>query len=246
MSINQITGHENVYQRLSQARRNERLTHGLIFSGAEGIGKKSVALHWAQLLLCHTPVSRQDSENGPEVPCGDCGDCKLFRAGNHPDLHMITKQLTKFTKSGRDRQALSLSIDIIREFVIRPAGNTPARNRAAIFIIDDAHEMQLPAQNALLKTLEEPPEQTYLILVTARHDALLPTIRSRCRVDSIFPAAHRTSQDAADQRRNTRNGSRLLGRFFRRLPRPRFGAEPTATLPPQMRNRRTPDCFKTR
>ena len=113
--------------------------------------------------------------------CDKCADCLMVRAGTHPDLHKIDKQSVLYTRKARSSQMLALPIDVIREMVIEPAGVFPSRKRARIFIIEQAESMNIAAQNALLKTLEEPPANTFLILVTSNPELFLPTIRSRCQ-----------------------------------------------------------------
>ena len=142
---------------------------------------------------------------GFEDCCDICEDCHLVEAGTHPDFHVITRPLghllgSKRTQSmslgaeeslnqvkegekanskKRPRPMLELSIDVVRDFVIDQAGIFPFRGRARVFIVDEAEKMSRAAQNALLKTLEEPPAQTYLILLTTKLYYFLPTIRSR-------------------------------------------------------------------
>ena len=189
MALTDITGHDKPIARLTRARRAGRLPHGLIFAGPEGIGKKLTAQHWGKLLLCKSPGSagHADQASWPlglteiDDACGHCAACRLVAAGNHPDLHLITRELIKFTKEGKNRQGIALTIDVVREFLILPAAIAPSQGGAAVFIIDGAEHMLPAAQNALLKTLEEPPGDTYIILVTSRPDRLLPTVRSRCQ-----------------------------------------------------------------
>ena len=121
--------------------------------------------------------------------CDECGDCKLVEAGTHPDLHIIDKELGRHTRKKRNRQLINLPIDVIREFVIEPAGVCPARGRARVFIIEQAESMSTEAQNALLKTLEEPPPSTFLILLSSQPQRFLATIQSRCQSVRFVPLA---------------------------------------------------------
>jgi len=177
MSLLDCFGQERAQERLQKYLQSERVPHGMIFHGPEGVGKHLLARRFAQLLLCE---NRQ--EGGPIDSCGQCHDCKLVKSGTHPDLHLVDKTLIRHAKQGRDRAMISLPIDVIREFVIEPAGIQPSRGRARIFIIDGVEQMNPATQNALLKTLEEPPAQTYLILVTSQPDRLLPTVLSRSQL----------------------------------------------------------------
>jgi DNA polymerase III delta prime subunit len=121
--------------------------------------------------------------------CDQCGDCKLVEAGTHPDLHIIDKDLGRYTRQKRSRQLLNLPIDVIREYVIEPAGSCPSRGRARVFIIEQAESMSTAAQNALLKTLEEPPPSTFLILISSQPQRFLATINSRCQSVRFVPLA---------------------------------------------------------
>ncbi len=137
----------------------------------------------------------QESEEQRAVDaCGKCEDCVLVEAGTHPDLHMIYRQLNKQHPDStiRKQKALVLGVDIIRHFLINPAGMRPSRGRAKVFVVREAERLNESAQNALLKTLEEPFAGNHLILVTSAPDRLLPTIRSRTqriRFVALEPAA---------------------------------------------------------
>jgi hypothetical protein len=107
----------------------------------------------------------------------------VFAAGNHPDFHLIHRGLHKLHPEPKIRRqkGLFLVIDVVRHFLIEPATMKPTQGRRRVFVIRDAERMNDEAQNALLKTLEEPPGTACLILVTSSADRLLPTIRSRCQ-----------------------------------------------------------------
>jgi DNA polymerase-3 subunit delta' len=108
----------------------------------------------------------------------------MLAAGTHPDLHLIFRQLIREhpDAESRKRKGLDLGVDVIRNFVIDRVGLTPNRGRAKVFILRNADEMNIQAQNALLKTLEEPPGPTFLILLASALEELLPTTQSRCQV----------------------------------------------------------------
>ena len=149
---------------LHQALARGRLPHGLLFAGPEGVGKRAVAVRLAQALLC--------ARGGAEA-CGTCAPCGKVDRGTHPDLHFLTPQGTVI-KIGEDYD----EANTVRH-LIRLAAYKSFEGRAKVFIIEDAHQLNLPSANALLKTLEEPPSDAYLILLTSQPQALLPTIRSR-------------------------------------------------------------------
>ena len=192
MSILDCREQSRALAHLQMAQRTGRQAHGMIFHGPEGVGKGLLARRWGQLQLCAAPVAVQRPvDMGPASwptaldemtdSCGKCPDCRLVQGQTHPDLHVVTKDLIRHARQGRERKMISLPIDVIREFVIEPAGKHPNRGRAQMFIIEGTEEMKWAAQNALLKILEEPPERTFLILVTSMVDRLLPTVQSRCQ-----------------------------------------------------------------
>ncbi len=190
MSVIDCQGQERAIIRLERARRSSRVPHSYIFYGPEGVGKSLLARQWAKLLLCEKPVKR-DMSGGPtsgaafesvDDCCDTCRECRLVDAGTHQDYHVITRDLAKYTKKARKSQPLEMPIDVIREFVIDKAGVAPVHGRARIFVIDQAETMNRESQNALLKTLEEPSVNTFLILVTAQLHVMLPTVRSRCQI----------------------------------------------------------------
>jgi len=172
--------------RIQRAFRASRIPHAYLFAGPEGVGKQMFASHLAAVLLCSDPreteTTAADGATGREA-CGECTDCRLMTAGNHPDFHLIHRMLGKMHDDGevRRRKATKLSVEVIRQFVIAKAGLQPSLGRAKVFVIAEAERMSDAAQNALLKTLEEPPDRSYLILLTPSADNLLPTTRSRCQ-----------------------------------------------------------------
>jgi cell division septum initiation protein DivIVA len=143
------------------------------------VGKELTGRALAARLLCEQERLAPDAD-----ACGTCRACQLFARGSHPDFHLIHRELRKFHPDAavRARQGLFLSIDLIRHFLIEPASSAPALGRARVFLLRDAERMNEEAQNALLKTLEEPPGRSRLILVTSAAPRLLPTIRSRCQL----------------------------------------------------------------
>src|SRR5206468_9755720 len=99
--------------------------------------------------------------------CGECIDCQLFRQGGHPDFHRIHRTLNKHhpDKAIQRRKALDLSVDVIRHFLLDCIGLSPSRQCAKIFVIAESELLSSPAQNAMLKTLEEPRGHSYLIFI---------------------------------------------------------------------------------
>jgi DNA polymerase-3 subunit delta' len=149
--------------RLAAAIAGGRMPHALLLHGAEGLGKERFAATLAAGLLCIRP--------GAELtPCGSCADCSLSRAGSHPDLHWLRRP--------EDRK--SIGVDAVRD-ACEQLGMTSLRGGYRVAVVAPADLMTSNAQNAFLKTLEEPAPRTLLILVTARPSRLAATLRSRCQ-----------------------------------------------------------------
>jgi DNA polymerase III delta' subunit len=164
---------------LRRALRSGRTHHAYLFEGPEGVGKELAARALVARLLC------TDGDRAPDADaCGACNSCRLLASDNHPDFHLIHRGLHKLHPEPNIRRSkgLFLVVDVIRRFLIEPAGLRPAQGARRVFVLRDAERMNEQAQNALLKTLEEPPGAAVLILVTSSAARLLPTIRSRCQV----------------------------------------------------------------
>lgn len=162
-----IIGREDVKKRLKVAAAKDRAAHSYIFSGEAGTGKKYIAKLFAMALQC---------ESGSDEPCMECRSCRMALAGNHPDILFVTHE-----------KPSSIGVDEIREQVVEDAGIRPYCSKKKIYLIPDASKMTVQAQNALLKTLEEPPEYCHILLIADNTDVLLPTIRSRCVEIGIHP-----------------------------------------------------------
>jgi DNA polymerase III subunit gamma/tau len=159
--FSEVIGQEHVTHTLQNAIEQGRTAHGYIFSGHRGIGKTTVARILAAALNCR-------SKDGPvPEPCGICESCTEIRAGNSVDVIEIDA-------------ATNRGIDEIRE--LREAARyRPARDRFKIYILDEAHQITDAAFNALLKTLEEPPDHIVFMLATTQPEDIPQTIRSRCQ-----------------------------------------------------------------
>jgi len=159
--FSEVIGQEHVTRTLQNAIEQGRTAHGYIFSGHRGIGKTTVARILAAALNC-----RSKDHPVPE-PCGVCESCSEIRAGNSVDVIEIDA-------------ATNRGIDEIRE--LREAARyRPARDRFKIYILDEAHQITDAAFNALLKTLEEPPDHIVFMLATTQPEDIPQTIRSRCQ-----------------------------------------------------------------
>ncbi len=158
-SFGELIGQEHVQKTLANAIEGQRLAHGYIFSGQRGTGKTTVARILARCLNCiHGPTS---------TPCGVCSSCTEISAGNSPDVIEIDAASNRGINEMRE----------IRENV----RYRPARDRYKVFIVDEAHQITKEAFNALLKTLEEPPEWVVFILCTTEANEIPNTIASRCQ-----------------------------------------------------------------
>ena len=177
MPFRDVIGHRTIVSLLSRAIARDALPPSLIFAGPSGVGKRLVAGAAAQGVNClnpsrvpaGSPDRRSGHESGVEFDaCGTCTACARIARGMHPDVLVIEPG-----DSG------SIKIDPIRDLIDR-CHYRPFEGRRRAVIIDDADALVPAAQNALLKTLEEPPSASTFMLVTARPDLLLATVRSRC------------------------------------------------------------------
>ena len=167
MPFRDLAGHRHVLDLTARAAVRGSLPPSLIFAGPDGVGKRLAAISLAQFFNCLSP-SAGDAESAPDA-CGHCTVCRRIARGVHADVLMIEPG-----DSG------SIKVDQVRGAIERSAYR-PFEGRRRVVIVDDADAMEAPAQNALLKTLEEPPAASTFVLVTGRPDLLLPTVRSRCQ-----------------------------------------------------------------
>ncbi|MBN1346846.1 MAG: DNA polymerase III subunit [Phycisphaerae bacterium] len=190
MPIFDVRHQARAHRILQRAMSSHRLPHAYIFHGPDGVGKRTLAMAFARLLLCPGPVTPEppdeligDDDIAWRDACGHCEDCRLSAAETHPDLQVVYKALNRYHPAPevRARKAIDLGVDVVRHFVIERANDRPARGSARVFVVLDSEEMSVAAQNALLKTLEEPPGAAFIILLTRSIDRLLPTTRSRCQ-----------------------------------------------------------------
>jgi DNA polymerase-3 subunit delta' len=167
MPFRDLAGHRHVLDLTARAAARGSLPPSLIFAGPDGVGKRLAATSLAQLFNCPSP-SAGDSESAPDA-CGHCTVCRRIARGVHADVLMIEPGDTG-----------SIKVDQARGAIERSAYR-PFEGRRRVVIVNEADAMEASAQNALLKTLEEPPSASTFVLVTSRPDLLLPTVRSRCQ-----------------------------------------------------------------
>lgn len=159
-SFADIYGHDNIKEHLQGAMQMNKISHAYIFDGGAGSGKKTMATIFAKTLQC---------ERHGNEPCNVCHSCLQSDSGNQPDIIWV-----------RHEKPGSIGVDDIREQVIGDIQIKPYSSPYKIYIIDEAEKLTVQAQNALLKTIEEPPAYGIVILLTTNADLFLQTILSRC------------------------------------------------------------------
>ncbi len=176
ISLDAITGHEQPKAILRSAIKSQRVHHAWVFAGEQGVGKFTTALAFAAELLL--PPAASDEH----LRIKD----SLVR-GAHPDLHVVTKELASISREDavRRQKQTTIAKAVLDQFLLEPAARTRLVSAPSVagkvFVIDEAELIDPVGQNTLLKTLEEPPEGTIIVLVTSVESRLLPTIRSRCQ-----------------------------------------------------------------
>ncbi len=169
---NEIVGQKNIQNHLKRAVKALRPSHAYLFYGDEGIGKRTVASLFAKSLQCENIEKQPDGV----TPCGKCRSCLQFDSKNQPDVFWVSHEKAE------------ISIDDVRNQIISPMGIRPYSSRFRIFLVDEAEKMNEKAQNALLKTLEEPPEYGIIILMGNNPESFLNTIVSRSVALGFTPA----------------------------------------------------------
>ncbi|MGN0497352.1 MAG: ATP-binding protein [Lachnospiraceae bacterium] len=162
-----IIGHEDIVKHFKSSIELGKVSHAYILNGEKGVGKRTLASVVAKSLQCET---------GDPDPCGKCKSCLQAESGNQPDIIWVTHEKPNV-----------ISVDEIREQIVNDISLKPYSSRYKIYIIPDAQLMNPQAQNAILKTLEEPPEYGIIMLLTSNVDKFLPTILSRCIVLNFKP-----------------------------------------------------------
>jgi len=184
-----VIGQSRALEILASAISGDRVHHAWIFAGPKGVGKFTTAVAFAAVLLDETSVP---DLAGNFVPDPESAVQKLIDHHTHPDLHIINKELATHSDNAQVRRSKQITIPkkVVDEFLLGPIALASTRQGGGlvskVFIIDEAELMDrsatnAPVQNSILKTLEEPPPGSLIILVTSSEDRLLPTIRSRCQ-----------------------------------------------------------------
>ena len=165
--FSEILGHEQIIEHLQNAIKLQKVSHAYILDGEEGAGKNMLARAFAQTLQC---------ERGGTEPCGECHSCKQAQSGNQPDIIEVTHE-----------KPASIGVEDIRGQLCGDIQIKPYSSPYKIYIVDEAEKMTVQAQNALLKTIEEPPAYGVIMLLTTNADAFLQTILSRCVTLKLRP-----------------------------------------------------------
>lgn len=191
MIFPETLGHDRALTVLARLLGSGRLPHAFLFHGPEGVGKGVVARLFAASLVCTQPLENRTG-------CGSCPACRKAAHGNHPDLIVVTRLPKKDSQSAAEPEedddagdgegGASTKPGELRPFIVvqqirelsHHASYAPREGQRRVFIVDPADRMHAESQNALLKTLEEPPGQAVIVLVASRPHVLLPTVRSRC------------------------------------------------------------------
>lgn len=171
-SFSDIYGYETIKEHLQGAIKTDKVSHAYIINGGLGSGKKLIAGIFSKALQCE---NRSEGTN----PCNECHSCVQAESGNNPDIIWI-----------KHEKPNSIGVDDIREQLISDMQIKPYNGRFKIYIIDEAEKLTVQAQNALLKTIEEPPAYGIVIMLTTNADIFLQTILSRCVVLDLKPLSN--------------------------------------------------------
>ncbi|MBQ1916300.1 MAG: DNA polymerase III subunit [Lachnospiraceae bacterium] len=162
MKIDDIAGQTVALTHLKNALKKDQISQAYMLIGEPGMGKKTIAESFAESILC------EERKPGEYEHCGKCRSCHQVETGNHPDCIFVTHEKSNL-----------ISVDEIREQLVSDVEIKPYQGSKKVYIVPDAEMMNEQAQNALLKTLEEPPEYAVIILLVANADLMLPTLLSR-------------------------------------------------------------------
>jgi DNA polymerase-3 subunit delta' len=171
-----IIGHRRQIEQLRRAQQGGRVAHAYLFYGPDGIGKEKVAFSFAQALNCESVDNR---------PCGVCSSCQKIDKNNHPDVRLVASESEMVARGLREPEKSRSPSEQIRNAQLDDLADLfrhrPYMGRWKVIVVIDADKMNQHAQNRFLKTLEEPSDDSVIILVSAHPEVLLPTVRSRCQ-----------------------------------------------------------------
>lgn len=179
LDFNCIKGHDQLKKHLQGAIAKDKVHHAYILQGEKGMGKKTIAGAFSKALLCENRIEIE----GMAHSCNKCKSCMQIQTKNHPDLIYVT------------HEKASIGVDDIRAQVNNHIGIKPYSSKYKIYVIDDAQLMTEAAQNALLKTIEEPPEYGVILLLANNVNSILSTILSRCIILNLKPVEKHIIKD---------------------------------------------------
>lgn len=165
--MTRLPWHAAHWDRITRARTSDRLGHALLLAGPAGVGKRLFASQLARTLLC---------ENSEDAPCETCRSCHLSAAGQHPNLSWLKRELN----DRGDRERRDITLEQVRGMIERISLHGHYGG-AKVVVLDPVDALNLGGINALLKTVEEPPQGTFILMISERPMALLATLRSRCQ-----------------------------------------------------------------
>lgn len=171
MGFSNIVGHEDIIRHFKSSIEMNKISHAYIINGEVDSGKKMLARAFAKALQC---------EEGGSTPCNKCQSCLQSDTGNHPDIITVIHE-----KPGL------ISVDEVRSQLVDSMSVKPYKSKYKVYIVPEAQLMNQAAQNAILKTIEEPPEYGVVLLLTSNIDKLLPTVQSRCVLLNTKPVRER-------------------------------------------------------
>lgn len=169
-----IIGQDQIKEHMKNAIASGKISHAYIINGEQFSGKEFIAKVFAMALQCE----ERGKEGGAEVPCQKCHSCRQALSDNQPDIIKVTHEKPN-----------TIGVDDVRLQICGDVGIKPYSSPHKVYIMNEAEKMTVQAQNALLKTLEEPPEYVVIMLLTTNVNALLPTILSRCVVLNVKPVS---------------------------------------------------------
>ncbi len=196
-----VFGHPKAVEMLSRSLKSGNISHAYLITGPPGVGKHTIALAFAMALNCE--AVEPPTGTFPSEPCGLCRSCGQISRGAHPDIAEIDLQVqaAALNEGGKGKLAApkEIRIDLVREMQAT-IGLQPYSGRRRVYIIGDADRLNEEASNCLLKTLEEPPSHSVLILLAPSESSVLPTISSRCLHLALRPLTRNAVQVALEER----------------------------------------------
>jgi DNA polymerase-3 subunit delta' len=209
--FDRILGQQSAIETLGHALQSGRVHHAYRFEGPDGVGKEMAAFALAQALLC---------ERSTTVGCGECSACRRAvklseedpRVPQHPDVLIVGRGVYPPSALGtQSRETVAIGVEQIRRVILSRIGFPPHEGKALVVIVRAAHELSQQAANALLKTLEEPPDRVHFVLITSQPNRLLDTIRSRTLAVRFAPLSEQVLATILERLGKSAAVSRLAG-----------------------------------